>query len=740
MGDMNFPDSPELEQPYLDWSWDGEKWVHKGLTGIESKPANITTADVKLKNPQRSDFETQEDANNYFYEAIENGGGGGDVDLSPYINRNVRNDVLEGTFQIIWDDSADPTYPFNGRIGYNKNAQDPNSLDGSFLYVNGNRGTFSVGRDGDVELHGPSEIQGIADRLTGDKPWITGFSYVQADDFLDADGNSIIGAGGDSLWEVYRQTDPDEKGRYREYIHPKNQKADSPGSLSISYIVDESVPNPVTQANFSTSTGTITHLNSDELDSIYGEIFTFRSVRQVVAESTVLGGINITALDQERPEELPFGVKQDEAARSIQHALTVTHETLGRTVEIDKEGTIRARAFTDMDGNPIGGGGGGGYDDTQIKADLAQETQDRISGDDSLQKQINSLSGGGGGNDPRITDTQIGNWDTAYGWGNHASKGYLTSASLSGYATQTWVSQNYQPKGSYLTSESDPTVPPHVKSISQADINKWNSPPSGGGDDPNAVKLTGDQTVMGVKKFLGGSTIFQNLFIEGVPAGGVGFTGKSRIEFSSNETTLYGSSNTLQVNSAGTSITGGIVCTGTIKSVDNVGGTSFSSTVNGVKLLTLYGYAIANDGANGAGLYFSKNESSPTITPCRGSDFARVDDTISLGNPQLRFKKIWSASGVGALKRHTQNENEAVLSVNDLIDVLHSLREATQEEKTVEGLRDSIGNCVGGIIEKLEAIQAETEEQLAQELEMYSDEDEPMPPLIKPNPITDGEI
>jgi hypothetical protein len=409
MGDMNFPDSPELEQPYLDWSWDGEKWVHKGLTGIESKPANITTADVKLKNPQRSDFETQEDANNYFYETIQGGGGGGDVDLSPYINRNVRNDVLEGTFQIIWDDSADPTYPFNGRIGYNKNAQDPNSLDGSFLYVNGNRGTFSVGRDGDVELHGPSEIQGIADRLTGDKPWITGFSYVQADDFLDADGNSIIGSGG-----------------------------------------------------------------------------------------------------------------------------------------------------------------GGGYDDTQIKADLAQETQDRISGDDSLQKQINSLSGGGGGNDPRITDTQIGNWDTAYGWGNHASKGYLTSASLSGYATQTWVSQNYQPKGSYLTSESDPTVPPHVKSISQADINKWNNPPSGGGDDPNAVKLTGNQTVLGVKKFLGGSTIFQNLFIEGVPAGGVGFTGASRIEFSSGATTVYGSSNTLQVNASGTSITGGISCSGVITGTDCV--------------------------------------------------------------------------------------------------------------------------------------------------------------------------
>ena len=31
------------------------------------------------------------------------------------------------------------------------------------------------------------------------------------------------------------------------------------------------------------------------------------------------------------------------------------------------------------------------------------------------------------------------NWDTAYGWGNHASAGYITSASLTGYATETYV-------------------------------------------------------------------------------------------------------------------------------------------------------------------------------------------------------------------------------------------------------------------------------------------------------------
>ena len=71
---------------------------------------------------------------------------------------------------------------------------------------------------------------------------------------------------------------------------------------------------------------------------------------------------------------------------------------------------------------------------------------------------------------------------------------------LTGYATETWVSNGYQVKGSYLTSESDPTVPAHVKSISQADINNWNS--AGGGLDQNTadaryVMKSGNSTVSG---------------------------------------------------------------------------------------------------------------------------------------------------------------------------------------------------------------------------------------------------
>lgn len=41
-----------------------------------------------------------------------------------------------------------------------------------------------------------------------------------------------------------------------------------------------------------------------------------------------------------------------------------------------------------------------------------------------------------------------------------------------------------------------------------------------------------------------------------------------------------------------------------------------------------------------------------------------------------------------------------------IIETLSTLREATQDETTLEGLRDSIGNAIGGLIEKFEAMQS----------------------------------
>jgi hypothetical protein len=323
--------------------------------------------------------------------------------------------------------------------------------------------------------------------------------------------------------------------------------------------------------------------------------------------------------------------------------------------------------------------------------------------------------GGSGGNDPRISDQNISNWNTSFGWGDHKSQGYLTSASLNGYATQTWVGQNYQPKGNYqpagnyLTSESDPTVPSYVKSITQADINKWNNPPSGGGTD-----TLDDVVSRGSSTNTSPSAPNWQCLSNTYTLGGVAGAGARIISYDG-RFVFYNSTNG---------------ATGTINTNGNIGGTSFTSTVNGATLLTMYGNAIANSGSLGAGLYFSNSAANPTITPCIGDTFVNTDNKVALGNPSYRFTKVYAVGGVSATRRHTQNDGEAVLSVGDLIEVFESLREATKEEKTMEGLRDSIGNCVGGIVERLEAIQAATDEQTAQEIAMYAEnEDEPMPPF-----------
>ena len=248
---------------------------------------------------------------------------------------------------------------------------------------------------------------------------------------------------------------------------------------------------------------------------------------------------------------------------------------------------------------------GNGYDDTEIKADLAQETQDRIDGDANLQGQIDNLSGnpvttadvalvnptrmpsglenqqdanayiaesldklidqdgnviaggieeapqdsviygrrnkdwvvvptGGGGDgsvdlsayytaaqcdskfEPKFIkntafNKNFGTTSTTVAQGNHTHSNYAGKnhnhdgvyQPAGDYAGKNHNHNGvYQPVGDYLTTESDPTVPPHVKSIKQTDIDKWNNPPGGNGyDGSDAVKLTGDQTVAGRKTF-----------------------------------------------------------------------------------------------------------------------------------------------------------------------------------------------------------------------------------------------
>ena len=204
--------------------------------------------------------------------------------------------------------------------------------------------------------------------------------------------------------------------------------------------------------------------------------------------------------------------------------------------------------------------------------------------------------GGGAGPDPRITDTQISNWDAAYGWGNHSTRGYLTSASLSGYATQSWVGQNYQPKGNYLTSftESDPTVPSHVKSITTSDINKWNNPPSGGG----GTDTFDDVVKRGSSTNTSPSAPNWQCLSNTYTLGGVAGAGARIISFDG-QFNFYNASN---AQTCSISTSGAITANGDVTAFSDARLKENVETLDGSKVYDMRGVSFTRDGREGSGV------------------------------------------------------------------------------------------------------------------------------------------
>lgn len=125
--------------------------------------------------------------------------------------------------------------------------------------------------------------------------------------------------------------------------------------------------------------------------------------------------------------------------------------------------------------NPSGGGGGGGASALTDLTDVAISSPANgqvLMYDGTTGKWYNgSVQGGGGGTVTAITagtglsggtitssgtialseesQTALSLGSTAYGWGNHADAGYITSSALAGYATQQWVNNQ-----GFLTSSA----------------------------------------------------------------------------------------------------------------------------------------------------------------------------------------------------------------------------------------------------------------------------------------------
>lgn len=78
-----------------------------------------------------------------------------------------------------------------------------------------------------------------------------------------------------------------------------------------------------------------------------------------------------------------------------------------------------------------------------------------------------------------ITLGDISNWNTAYSWGNHSGLYPLLTGS---YNNPSWINTLAWSKitgaPAFITTETDPTVPAHVKAITTTDIINWNAVPN----------------------------------------------------------------------------------------------------------------------------------------------------------------------------------------------------------------------------------------------------------------------
>ena len=211
--------------------------------------------------------------------------------------------------------------------------------------------------------------------------------------------------------------------------------------------------------------------------------------------------------------------------------------------------------------------------------------------------------GGGGGVDPRISDTQISNWDTAHGWGNHATRGYLTASSLNGYATQTWVGQNYQPKGSYAAGNHDHSgvyQPVGNYALVGASYTKAESDnkyelkgQGGGGGSTDTLQDVTDRGASTDKN------ITANTYFTVSDSWTVGKSGGARIFCSSGTVAIKNATgnNTLQIGS-----TGNCTATGNVTAYSDARLKEDVKTLDGSKVYDMRGVSFTKDGCDGSGV------------------------------------------------------------------------------------------------------------------------------------------
>ena len=161
------------------------------------------------------------------------------------------------------------------------------------------------------------------------------------------------------------------------------------------------------------------------------------------------------------PNQLPgTSIAENTPSQGYTTTTVIALESIEATTNFYSDGGVSALGLSS-------GGGGGGATALTDLVDVAISNPtggQALVYDATLNKWKNAtVQGGGGGTVTSITagtglsggtitgsgtiainntyQTYISHGETAYGWGNHAQAGYLTSSDLDGYATHSWVGQ-----------------------------------------------------------------------------------------------------------------------------------------------------------------------------------------------------------------------------------------------------------------------------------------------------------
>ena len=197
---------------------------------------------------------------------------------------------------------------------------------------------------------------------------------------------------------------------------------------------------------YNNSNGQITYTPPD-LSGFAGSVDAFKTISiagqdSVVADSstdtlTLVAGSNMTITTNAGGDSITFASSGGGGSQNLfstiasagQNNIVADGPTDTLYIEAGSGISIATDENTDTLTITATGGGGG-------LSNIVEDTTPQLGG--TLDANGNTIDMGAN----IITDTKVGQWDTSYGWGNHASAGYLTALSLNTLSAGVIDTQN----------------------------------------------------------------------------------------------------------------------------------------------------------------------------------------------------------------------------------------------------------------------------------------------------------